>query len=254
LISLQEIAKLERIAFNAWRARDLEYLGDWILRANDGITRRANSVLPVGSPKMQTNRAVEDVVAFYEMRQLPPRFQMSPACEPDDLDDVLDQSGFEIGLSVEIRTATIDKVANRKKLQDVELSDYPTRSWLEAYARGGDYDSHSIKTRKGIMDRSRPDKVFASVSVDDEIVGVGFGVREESWVGLFSLATLNGFRRKGVATSINAAIAKWGVTHGAKLCYLQVEARNKPALELYGKMGFKEVYRYWYRVKNDKQR
>jgi GNAT superfamily N-acetyltransferase len=176
---------------------------------------------------------------------------MSPACEPDDLDEALDESGFEIGLTVAIQTAPVDRVLKRKRKQEVELADTPSGAWLKAYARGGDYDSHSVRTRKGIMDRTRAGKIFAGVSEDDEIVGVGYGVREKEWVGLFSLVTLDGYRRAGVATSINVALAEWGKMHGANKCYLQVESRNEPALGLYGKMGFKEVYRYWYRVKTN---
>ncbi|UCE10069.1 MAG: GNAT family N-acetyltransferase [Candidatus Thorarchaeota archaeon] len=251
MLPLKEIAKLERIAFNAWRARDLEYLGEWILRANDGITRRANSALPIGSPKMETSKAIEHVIGFYESRGLPPRFQMSPACEPSNLDDTVQAFGFELGLTVSIQTAPIDSVASNGGKHEVDLIDAPTPSWLNAYAKGGNFDRHSLATRKGIMDRTLPEKVFASVSMDGGIVGVGFGVRENEWVGLFSLVTLDNYRRQGVALSINSAIAEWGRRRGAAKCYLQVETENKPALRLYNKLGFEEVYRYWYRVRRN---
>ena len=40
-----------------------------------------------------------------------------------------------------------------------------------------------------------------------------------------------------------------GQRNGARTAYLQVMLNNPPALQLYEDLGFKEVYQYWYRVK-----
>jgi hypothetical protein len=41
----------------------------------------------------------------------------------------------------------------------------------------------------------------------------------------------------------------WGHDAGATRGYLQVVDGNLLALNLYAKLGFREAYRYWYRVK-----
>jgi hypothetical protein len=46
-ISAQE---LERLMVDGWRPLELEQLGDWLLRASGGFTRRANSALALGDP------------------------------------------------------------------------------------------------------------------------------------------------------------------------------------------------------------
>jgi ribosomal protein S18 acetylase RimI-like enzyme len=45
------------------------------------------------------------------------------------------------------------------------------------------------------------------------------------------------------------ALLSWGQEGGAESAYLQVMRDNGPAIRLYEKLGFEEIYPYWYRVK-----
>jgi ribosomal protein S18 acetylase RimI-like enzyme len=40
----------------------------------------------------------------------------------------------------------------------------------------------------------------------------------------------------------------WGEDLGGKDAFLQVEAKNVPAVSLYESMGFETMYTYWYRI------
>ncbi len=51
------IPDLERRAALGWRAPEEERLGDWLLRAADGFTGRANSALANGDPGRPLDRA-----------------------------------------------------------------------------------------------------------------------------------------------------------------------------------------------------
>jgi ribosomal protein S18 acetylase RimI-like enzyme len=72
---------------------------------------------------------------------------------------------------------------------------------------------------------------------------------EGSYVGLFDLVTGTGYRRRGYGLQLVQGMVQWGKAQGARTAYLQVMRNNEPALALYAKLGFREQYCYWYRVK-----
>ena len=71
------------------------------------ITRRANSVPPF--PLVSDARHIDDLInaveAYYRNHELPPRFQISPAAERNDLDAQLAARGYEIETPVSIEIA-----------------------------------------------------------------------------------------------------------------------------------------------------
>ena len=80
------------------------------------------------------------------------------------------------------------------------------------------------------------------------MIAVGLGVAENGFVGLFDLVTDEKFRNRGFGKELVLNLIEWGKQNGAQRAYLQVMLNNAPALHLYEKLGFREVYQYWYRV------
>jgi N-acetylglutamate synthase len=71
-----DIAGLERAAAEAMPALVTEPLGDWLLRASEGYTGRANSVLPLGDPGVPFSQALTRIADFYHLHNLPPQFDV----------------------------------------------------------------------------------------------------------------------------------------------------------------------------------
>jgi len=247
LIDQSQIVELEQIAANAWVAQETERLGGWLLRANAGVTRRANSVLPLGPPVIPLDEAIEKVIDFYKERNLTPRFQMAETSKPPELDRDLSDRGFSVGLQVEMHTVAINHITKREPLIDVHVSNDVTDSWMSVYEESSGYDASTMETRKALMKRTPLHKAFALAKIDREPAGVGFAVVEGKWLGLFNIAVHPSMRGRGVAVAVNIALANWGHQRGARSAYLQVESENLPALKLYEKLGFQHVYTYWYR-------
>jgi len=94
-----------------------------------------------------------------------------------------------------------------------------------------------------------PARRFASIAVDGQTVACGLGVLQNGSIGFYNIVTDDVFRRQGLAQGLIASLLAWAKAEGALCGYLQVMLDNPPALALYAKLGFKEAYQYWYRVK-----
>ena len=94
----------------------------------------------------------------------------------------------------------------------------------------------------------RSEHVFGFISQDGVPVACGIAVLERELVGLFDVVTLPHARRQGHANALVESLLAWGRNGGARHAYLQVVEANQPARALYQRLGFDDLYRYWYRV------
>jgi ribosomal protein S18 acetylase RimI-like enzyme len=91
---------------------------------------------------------------------------------------------------------------------------------------------------------------FISLCCEDRIVACGRGVIERDYIGIYEVVTDPSCRNRGFGEQMMLNLLKWGKENGATHSYLQVVAVNEPALRLYAKIGYSEIYKYWYRVKD----
>ena len=89
-----KIEALERAAARHWQAPDTEPLGEWLLRAADGFTGRANSALPLGDPGRPLPAAVTAVAEWYRRRGLRPMIVLPQGAAPDHLENHLNERGW----------------------------------------------------------------------------------------------------------------------------------------------------------------
>lgn len=245
----QQIIEIELIASHAWPAHEVQYLGGWMLRASYGITHRANSTLILDElPEGDIDSAIQIIREFYISRGLPPRFQLTNASVPANIDRKIADLGFILEMKVNVQIFSLEFLIQGVSPFRVEIHPAPQQNWLSTYAAVGDYDSFSLGIRKSIMTRVVQKKAYVVAIFKNKVVGVGFGVAERGWLGLFAISTLTQFRRKGIATAITRALAQWGLSKGATRAYLLVEQKNEPANDLYNHLGFKNLYCYWYRL------
>lgn len=241
--SHREIIALERVAAAGWPAPDTGRLGDWLLRAADGWTNRANSVLPLGEPGLPLPDALERVHAWYAERGLAPRFAV-PLPARRRLDQALTDRGWPPTHAVLVQTARLAAVrtvlAGRPDLPPVRITGRPGDDWLAvASDRKGGLPDVAVRVLTG-----PPTVGFASVYDGDTLVAVGRGVVTDGWLGLSLVEVAATARRRGLARHVVAGLVDWAVRHHAERGYLQVEEDNRAALSLYAGLGFATHHRY----------
>ena len=120
--------------------------------------------------------------------------------------------------------------------------------WMEIFCRlvGSSLEKH--RTHREILETIPAHRLLATLVDAGQVVACGLGVLEGGMLGIFDLFTDPGQRNKGYGTVFVSHLLEWASQNGATDAYLQVVSTNEPARHLYAKCGFREAYRYWYRV------
>jgi GNAT superfamily N-acetyltransferase len=247
------IAALEAAAFRAWPAAETSPWRGWVLRATEGVTRRANSVWVGGACGPELDEGIDVVEAFYRARDLPAAFQMSGGRETPSLEARLAARGYRQEGLVDVQSAPVGDVCQSDRAVSREISlevrRELTEDWFDISARQGRYRDVAPIYRallERIGDRAR----YALARLDGTPAAVALLVhdRESEAAGVFAMQTLPPFRRRGLAQGLLGAVAKEAAEKGVGTLYLQVEIDNAAARSLYGRCGFRSHHGYHYRV------
>lgn len=235
--------RLEEVALNAWPALQQILYDGWVVRLSGGFTRRANSVNAVYPSTLDPEAKIVTCEALYAARGLPPVFRITPFSSPPELDALLGARGYGR------HDPTLVMVRDLTGLEAETLpTALPADAWLDHFCRlvGAPREVHRV--HQAILEAIVPAHVTACVTAADQVVACGLAVAEGGYVGLFDLITDRGCRRQGHGTYLVEGLMAWGLARGASQAYLQVMHKNEGARRLYERLGFREVYRYWYRM------
>jgi ribosomal protein S18 acetylase RimI-like enzyme len=246
-------ALLDELAVNATGATTFQVVDGWLLRAAPEFPfRRTNSVFPNGGTGTIDDAPFDVVADYYRSRGLPVRYQLSPAARPAGLDERLARDGYEIEAPVDILVAELGAVVDRTTTGwHVTVAEGISDDWARAYGRlhgTDDTIASRIEAYGRLMRTVAPRVVAATLDADGAPGGIGFGVVERGWLGIYGMATRPDVRRRGVATAILHALARASAPEASNV-YLQVEIDNDGAQHCYRRAGFAREYGYHYRVR-----
>lgn len=234
------IAELEGVAALGWRAVEEARLGDWLLRAAEGFTGRANSALAVGDPGLPLSEAVEKVRAWYAERGLPAMIAVPYGPDRPEVDRYLHAQGWTIrsGAAI-VMTATPDRIVEPST--EVEMLEEPDDDWLVLYH----YRGRELPPIARRLLMSAPWQAFGRIREAGRTVAIGRVAGNQQWAGITAIEVDPGFRRRGLGVTVTSALARHAGTPGV---YLQVEDSNEAARALYRRIGFSDHHGYHYRI------
>jgi GNAT superfamily N-acetyltransferase len=245
------VLAIEELSLSGWPALQTVAYDGWLLRFAEGYTKRSNSVNLLYPSAIPVEEKIPVCEGLYGERGLPTIFKILDSEEPRTIDAELERRGYSVLDETSVQTLDLSAYAafvNGGIDRRTEIRTDFDGAWIDGFCGCSGAEGRK-DTIARILRNVIPKKVAASVSLGSETVACGYGAVDRGSVGLFDIVVKEGMRGQGLGKRIVAAILEAAKAMGAKRACLQVVAENAPAVSLYKKMGFLELYRYWYRRK-----
>lgn len=246
------IQKIEELSINAFPSLQTQLVDGWLLRFSNGYSKRANSINPFYPSNEKLSEKLKKVGQIYQGRNLPVIYKLTSSVFPKNLDSVLEQADYSLEGMTSVQLLSLNEVAvTSSPSNNIVIYNCLEDKWFDSFCELNNVKKTDQPILKKMLERIVPEVCFVILFNDkEEALACGMGVLEDDYIGLFDIVTNPKHRNKGYGMQLISAILDWGKANGAKNAYLQVVLTNIPALNLYTKLGFKEAYKYWYRIKS----
>lgn len=240
------IRTIEELSLNALPSLQTLMYDGWVLRFANGYTKRANSINPIYDSTSNVEEKIRFCEELYRSKNLPVVFKLTSAVHPENLDAILAENNYELNSPTSVQIAEIGNIDSSPNAQ---ANGTLTEEWFAHFCRMNNIAEKNKSTLWQILESIALPKCFATVRYNYKAIACGMSVLQGQHVGLFDIVTDASFRNRGFGTQTLRQLLAWGKENGARRAYLQVLENNAPALRLYSKLGFSQVYHYWYRIK-----
>ncbi|MFX1358398.1 MAG: GNAT family N-acetyltransferase [Promethearchaeota archaeon] len=259
MISKNEVRQIQETLLNVWPAKEHFFLNGWILRFTNGVTSRANSVLPLNyyGNKNKIDSDIDIVEKAYKIYGLPSIFTMHDYHEPKYLREKLIERGYkEVSLTTTMGASITDiNYCSLNTDYNYEIHNDRVSEFNEFLAK---YSKRSIEQQfiiKKICKRIKiPQTRFILTKDGNNVIGTTMGVLSV-YVSLYIADVFVNpkYRRKKIASSMLINLIKdLAPNNRAINIWLQVEVENKVAIKFYEHLGLKSLFNYYYLQKSVK--
>lgn len=225
-------------------------LDGWLLRFAGGYSKRANSVNPTFPGRRAPAEKIVVCENHYARHGLPTIFRLPSIASEPTLDGLLAARGYGRLDKTSVRVASLTAVSAAED-GAIEIAAAPSVEWLETQCRWHGLDRERLARHQAILAAIPHPAAFVALREEGTIAALGVVVLQGEYACLNDIATDPARRRRGFGRGLTLALMAWARRGGAGMAYLQVVKTNRPALALYGRLGFtQELYRYHYRVRS----
>jgi ribosomal protein S18 acetylase RimI-like enzyme len=245
-MATQTIIAIEELAFKAWPALEQMQYDGWILRFANGYSKRINSVNPLYPGSQDALAKIDWCEQTYRAKNLRSIFRLTPLVYPENLEEILARRGYMEKDCTSVQL--LDLASVQPEITDAfRLWPEFSVEWLDTFVKVS--AAPTPPTHEEVLRRIVSPTCFGVLVKENRPVACGLGVVEGQHLGLFNIVVAPAERYKGFGRELVTNILTWALQYKAQKAYLQVLANNEPALKLYNRLGFKEIYRYRYRIK-----
>jgi ribosomal protein S18 acetylase RimI-like enzyme len=239
---------IEELSMNAWPSIQTILYDGWIIRMANGYTKRANSVNPIYAYKNNLEEKIKYCETVYKNNGLPVIYKLVECDEHNIIDKELEKLHYEQNDITSVQICN-NLIALNNTINGIIINNGFDNTWINGFVECNKIKQEYIETIKTMLKNIIGNKIVIYKEINGEIIGCGYGVIENNIVGIFDIIVKENKRGNGYGEEIVKSILSKAKTEGAKMAYLQVVNKNIIAKKLYEKLGFKEKYKYWYRIK-----
>jgi len=237
---------IEELSMNAWPSLHTLMYDGWIILLSNGYGNRGNSINPIYPSKIDLEEKLKYCDGLYSRHNLPANYKIIECAEHKALDKKLEDLNYQKIRETSIQVRQITEMPGCHYDGIVVEDDFSDR-WKESVIEYNRIEEIHKSTFRKIVDNIAVEKFVVHKEIDGEIAGCGYGAIEHGYVGLFDIVVKEDFRGRGYGREIVETVLCEAAKRGVKKSYLQVMINNTVAVNLYNKLGYREVYRYWYR-------
>ena len=244
------MSRVEDAGLNASAPPQQRWMDGWLLRYLPGKARRARCINAVAAGRMPLAEKLALAAEVYRDAALPMIFRITRFTQPAGVDAELAALGFAVV------DPTLVLICPRLPV----AADPALPEGLHWAALSGDAYAETV----GALRESPPEHRRSHAlrlqhspvpyqgyairrSADGAVLACGQFAREGEMVGLYDVFTHESARGQGLASLLCERLLSISIKEGANIGYLQVDAKNEPALAIYRRLGFLDGYGYHYR-------
>ncbi|MCG3188399.1 MAG: hypothetical protein LKCHEGNO_00384 [Burkholderiaceae bacterium] len=245
------LSRVEDAGLNASAPPQQRWIDGWLVRFSPGKAKRARCVNAVSGGRLSLQEKLALCQQVFDQAKLPLIVRLTPLSQPLGLDAWLEAQG--------LRAFDDTRVMVHNDLGLLAAEPLPVGVSLQrlghaAFAQAiGQLRGSPLSQQQAHAQRLELSPVPFEGWVlrrDGQSLPLACGQTaiEADMVGLYDVFTPTESRNQGWARKLCAMLLERARHRGARLGYLQVDASNRAARALYGRLGFSEGYSYHYRT------
>ncbi|WP_092007943.1 GNAT family N-acetyltransferase [Polaromonas sp. OV174] len=242
-----DVESIERATLAAVPPAALQEMPGWLLGLDSGTVGRAHSAVPLQHAAPDP-AVVAQIEQCYAAHGLKPTFRLPLVASFESFRDALARRGYAPSQPTRVQVGSSHAVqqlpGGSPQGADLELAATPDEAWASVFLGEG-FDPVDGANRVRLLGRAQ-DAVFASLRVDGRAVAAGAASFSHGWASIHGMRTALSHRGQGLASRILASLSSRAQARGITSVFLQVDAENTRAQDLYQRAGFATAWTYDY--------